>query len=254
MARAATAQYAEFKPIEHIHSLIRTSKQLQKVLRHIEHQPGIVLFTLVSNDLRRELITHCANLSLPCLSILDPILATMAQYLNAPTKPQVAGQYVLNADYFRRMDALHYAMSHDDGQNAGDLHLADVVLLGVSRTSKTPTCIYLAQRGIRAGNIPIIPNIPVPPILYDLQKPLVVGLIATAERIAQIRRHRLLNLNESSVGDYADPRHITQEIMFLKTLCTDHQWPMIDVTRRSVEETAASILNMLTEKIRTSDI
>jgi regulator of PEP synthase PpsR (kinase-PPPase family) len=189
-------------------------------------------------------------MGVPCLSILDPIISILSQYLNATSRPQVAGQHALNTDYFRRIDALNFTMAHDDGQNLEDLDKSDVVILGVSRTSKTPTSIYLAQRGIRTANIPIIPNLPVPQKLLEVQGPLVVGLIASAERIAQIRRHRLLSLKESRSTDYIDPRLITNELMFMKTLCSSKDWPMIDVTRRSVEETAASILNMLAETRR----
>jgi len=250
VAKAAAAQYSDFRPIAHIYALVRTPSQLNRALREIEEQPGIVLFTLINPDIRRHLEQQCESMGVPCLSILDPIISTLSQYLNAASRPQVAGQHALNTDYFRRIDALNFTMAHDDGQNLEDLEKSDVVILGVSRTSKTPTSIYLAQRGIRTANIPIIPNLPVPQKLLELQGPLVVGLIASAERIAQIRRHRLLSLKESRSTDYIDPRLITNELMFMKTLCSSKDWPMIDVTRRSVEETAASILNLLTETRR----
>lgn len=247
VARAATAQYGDYRPIEHIYALIRTSKQLGRVLDQIEQQPGIVLFTIIAQDLRHQLETHCRKLDLPCISILDPVIASLAQYLNAQSTPQVGGQHALNADYFRRMDAVNFAMSHDDGQLADDLHRADVVILGISRTSKTPTSVYLAQRGIRVANIPIVPGVPLPPMLESLTRPLVVGLTASADRIAQIRRHRLLSMNETRPSSYVDPRNITDEILFMKNLCAGHNWPIIDVSRRSVEETAASIINLLAQ-------
>jgi regulator of PEP synthase PpsR (kinase-PPPase family) len=250
VAKAAAAQYSDFRPIAHIYALVRTPSQLNRALREIEEQPGIVLFTLINPDIRRHLEQQCESMGVPCLSILDPIISILSQYLNATSRPQVAGQHALNTDYFRRIDALNFTMAHDDGQNLEDLDKSDVVILGVSRTSKTPTSIYLAQRGIRTANIPIIPNLPVPQKLLEVQGPLVVGLIASAERIAQIRRHRLLSLKESRSTDYIDPRLITNELMFMKTLCSSKDWPMIDVTRRSVEETAASILNMLAETRR----
>lgn len=250
VAKAAAAQYSDFRPIAHIYALVRTPSQLNRALREIEEQPGIVLFTLINPDIRRHLEQQCESMGVPCLSILDPIISILSQYLNATSRPQVAGQHALNTDYFRRIDALNFTMAHDDGQNLEDLDKSDVVILGVSRTSKTPTSIYLAQRGIRTANIPIIPDLPVPQKLLELRGPLVVGLIASAERIAQIRRHRLLSLKESRSTDYIDPRLITNELMFMKTLCSSKDWPMIDVTRRSVEETAASILNMLAETRR----
>lgn len=248
VARAATAHYSDYRAIEHIYALVRTGKQLQRVLQSIEREPGIVLFTIIDKDLRHQLQLQCERLAVPCISILDPVIASLAQYLNAESRPQIGRQHALNAEYFRRIDALNFTMSHDDGQNVEDVSKADVVLLGISRTSKTPTCIYLAQRGVRAANIPIVPKAPLPVQLHLLQGPLIVGLIASAERIAQIRRHRLLTLNETRETEYADPRRITDEIVFMKNLCTELNCPVIDVTRRSVEETAAAIMNLLAEK------
>lgn len=248
VARAAMAQYADYHPLEHIYALVRTSKQLQRVLQEIEKQPGIVMFTIISRDIRRELEDYCQRLSVPCISILDPVISSLAQYLNAESKPQVAGQHTLNAEYFRRIEALNFTMAHDDGHNPEGLDKADVVLIGISRTSKTPTSIYLAQRGVKTANVPIVPGVAPPASLATLSHPLVVGLIASAERIAQIRRHRLLTLNEARETTYADPRHITNEIISMKKLCADHGWPMIDVTRRSVEETAAAVINLLGER------
>lgn len=247
VAKAAAAQYADFRPVAHIYALVRTPTQLNRALREIEEQPGIVLFTLINPELRRHLEQQCELMGVPCLSILDPIISILSQYLNTASRPQVGGQHALNSDYFRRIDAINFTMAHDDGQGLEDLEKADVVILGISRTSKTPTAIYLAQRGIRTANIPIIPRISVPQKLTSLQGPLIVGLIASAERIAQIRRHRLLSLKESRATDYVDPRQITDELLFMKTLCSNHNWPMIDVTRRSVEEIAATILNMLSD-------
>lgn len=250
VAKAAAAQYSDFRPIAHIYALVRTPSQLNRALREIEEQPGIVLFTLINPDMRHHLERQCETMGVPCLSILDPIITILSQYLNAASRPQVAGQHALNSDYFRRIDALNFTMAHDDGQNVEDLDKADVIILGVSRTSKTPTSIYLAQRGVRAANIPIVPGIPVPRKLMEVKVPVIVGLIASADRIAQIRRHRLLSLKESRSTDYIDPRQITDELMIMKNLCSTHDWPMIDVTRRSVEETAASILNMLSDSKR----
>ena len=250
VAKAAAAQYADFRPIAHIYALVRTPSQLNRALREIEAQPGIVLFTLINPDIRKHLEQQCEAMGVPCLSILDPIISILAEYLNATSRPQVGGQHALNSDYFRRIDALNFTMAHDDGQNLDDIGKSDVILLGVSRTSKTPTSIYLAQRGVRTANIPIVPSIPVPRQLFEVEGPLVVGLIASAERIAQIRRHRLLSLKESRSTDYVDPRLITDELMAMKSLCSQNDWPMIDVTRRSVEETAATILNMLSDSKR----
>lgn len=250
VAKAAAAQYADFRPIAHIYALVRTPSQLNRALDEIEEQPGIVLFTLVNEDMRRQLEHRCEAVGVPCLSILDPIISMLSQYLNASSRPQVAGQHVLNSDYFRRIEALNFTMAHDDGQGLEDLEKSDVVILGISRTSKTPTSIYLAQRGVKTANVPIVPKIPVPQKLTTIEGPLIVGLIASAERIAQIRRHRLLSLKEGRATEYIDPRLITDELVFMKTLCSAHDWPVIDVTRRSVEETAAAIMNMMSENKR----
>lgn len=250
VAKAATAQYSAFRPIPHIYALVRTPSQLNRALREIEQEPGIVLFTLINPDIRKHLEQQCEQMGLPCISILDPVIAILAEYLNTPSTPQVGGQHALNSDYFKRIDAINFTMAHDDGQNVEDIERADVIILGVSRTSKTPTSIYLAQRGIRTANIPVVPGIPLPSRLETLSGPLIAGLFASAERIAQIRRHRLLSLKENRSTDYIDPRQITDELLLMKKLCSTHDWPMIDVTRRSVEETAAAILNMLAEHRR----
>lgn len=250
VAKAAAAQYSDFRPIAHIYALVRTPTQLNRALREIEQEPGIVLFTLINPEIRKHLEQHCEALSVPCVSILDPVIALLAQYLNTQSTPQVAGQHALNSDYFKRIDALNFTMAHDDGQSIDDLEKSEVVIVGVSRTSKTPTSIYLAQRGVRTANVPIVPGVATPSKLSTLKGPLIVGLIASAERIAQIRRHRLLSLKEGRSTDYADPRLITNELMFVKTLCSENDWPMIDVTRRSVEETAATILNLLADSRR----
>jgi regulator of PEP synthase PpsR (kinase-PPPase family) len=248
VARAATAYYAGYQPIEHIYTLVRTSKQLDRVIIEVEKQPGIVLFTIADDDLKHEIERRCDALGTPCISILDPVIASLATYLNTKSKPQIGGQHVLNAEYFRRIDALNFTMAHDDGQMTEDLDTADVILLGISRSSKTPTSIYLANRGIKTANIPLVPGVAPPAALMTLTNPLVVGLVASAERIAQIRRHRLLTLNEGRETSYADRKAITEELLAMRKLCASKNWPVIDVTRRSIEETAAAVMNLLSKR------
>ena len=248
VARAATAYYAGYQPIEHIYTLVRTSRQLDRVISEVEKQPGIVLYTIADNTLKQEIERRCESLAIPCISILDPVIASLATYLNANAKPHIGGQHVLNAEYFRRIDALNFTMAHDDGQQTADLDNADVILLGISRSSKTPTSIYLANRGIKTANIPLVPGVAPPAALMTVTNPLVVGLVASAERIAQIRRHRLLTLNEARDTKYADRKEITQEIIDMRKLCASRNWPVIDVTRRSIEETAAAVLNLLSKR------
>jgi regulator of PEP synthase PpsR (kinase-PPPase family) len=251
VGRAAAAQYATVSSIEHVFPLIRNQKQLSHALSEVEANPGIVLYTLVDKDLATQLETHCRELGLPCLSILGPVLGLFQNYLGAETTPRVGGQHTLNADYFRRIDALNFTMLHDDGQHAEDLEQADVILVGVSRTSKTPTSIYLANRGIKTANIPLVPGIDPPPQLETTVQPLVVGLYASPERIVQIRQNRLLTLNAQQTDSaYIDRQAVSEEIATSKRLCAQHGWPSIDVSRRSIEETAAAVIALLQERRR----
>jgi [pyruvate, water dikinase]-phosphate phosphotransferase / [pyruvate, water dikinase] kinase len=251
VARAATAQYTKMSPVEHVYPLVRTQKQLDRALTEIEEAPGIVLYTLLEEDLVKRLEDHCRDLSLPCLSILGPVLQLMRSYLGTETSHRVGAQHTLNAEYFKRIDALNYTMLHDDGQHIEELEQADVVLVGVSRTSKTPTSIYLANRGIKTGNVPLVPGITVPALVEELANPLVVGLYASPERIVQIRQNRLLGLKASQDdGQYVDQKAVAEEIMLSRRLCARHNWPIIDVTRRSIEETAAAVLKLLADRRR----
>src|SRR6202035_4272328 len=155
------AQYATVHPVEHVYPAVRTNKQLDRVLAEIEDEPGVVLYTLLDQDLIGRLEEKCRDLGLPCLSILGPVLRLFQAYLGAESTHKVGAQHMLNAEYFKRIDALNYTMMHDDGQLAEDLETADVVLVGVSRTSKTPTSIYLANRGVKTANVPLVPGTPI---------------------------------------------------------------------------------------------
>ena len=251
VARAAAAQYAKVLPVEHVHPLVRTQKQLDRALADLEESPGIVLYTLLEENLVERLETKCRDLGLPCLSILGPVLHLFQAYLGAETTHKVGAQHTLNAEYFRRIDALNYTMLHDDGQQTDDLEEADVVLVGVSRTSKTPTSIYLANRGVKTANVPLVPGVSLSPNVERLSRPLVVGLFATPERIVQIRQNRLLGLKVDREDDqYIDRQAVTEEIAASRRLCAKHNWPLIDVTRRSIEETAAAVLALLGERRR----
>jgi regulator of PEP synthase PpsR (kinase-PPPase family) len=248
VARAAAAYYADYHPIEHIYALVRTPQQLERVFSEIERQPGIVLFTLTDGALRSQLEDTCGRISIPYISILDPVISGLESYLNAKSRPHVGGQHTLNDEYFRRIDALNFSLLHDDGQHPADLESADVVLVGVSRSSKTPTSIYLAIRGFKTANVPLVPGIPLAPQIFGLERPLVVGLTASADRISQIRQHRLMGISGSRDTSYADRQAIAAELVYAREICTARGWPMIDVTRRSIEETAAAIINLMTER------
>jgi [pyruvate, water dikinase]-phosphate phosphotransferase / [pyruvate, water dikinase] kinase len=245
VARAATALYSGISPIEHVYPLVRSDRQLDRVITEIENEPGIVLYTMVNQDLAERLRSACDEQGCPSLSVLEPVHNLFQSYLGVATTPKAGAQHVLNSDYFRRIDALNFTMLHDDGQMTDNLDQADIVLIGVSRTSKTPTSIYLANRGIKTANIPLVPNVALPSNVPDLRKPLIVGLVASPERIVQIRQNRMLALNaDDKDATYIDRRSVTEEIAQARRLFDRHDWPVIDVTRRSIEETAAAILDL----------
>src|SRR4029077_2894547 len=251
VARAAAAQYASVVPVEHVYPAVRTHKQLDRVFASIEAEPGITLYTLLDEALVERLEAKCTELGLPCRSILGPVLRVFQSYLGTESTHKVGAQHILNAEYFKRIDALNYTMLHDDGQHTDDLESADVVLVGVSRTSKTPTSIYLANRGVKTANVPLVPGASLPPSLETLRSPLVVGLFASPERIVQIRQNRLLGLNVQRDDDqYVDRQAGPQEVEVSRRLCARNNWPLIDVTRRSIEETAAGVIALLSDRRR----
>jgi regulator of PEP synthase PpsR (kinase-PPPase family) len=244
IARAATVQFEGAEPIEHFWSLVHTPTQMAEVIAKIEEEPGVVLYTLVSRDLRDMLEEACRRLQVPSVAVLDPVISVLSNFLGAEISELPGGQHAMDAEYFNRIEAMHFAMSHDDGQLLGELRMADVILVGVSRTSKTPTCIYLANRGIKAGNVPIVPGMELPPELEGVEGPLIVGLTASPKRVVEIRRNRLLSLRQDSETDYVDLDAVKDELTTARKLFGRYQWPVIDVTRRSIEETAAAILNL----------
>ena len=247
VARAVCAQFVDAQAVEHIYGLVRSKKVLARALRQIEENPGPVMYSILDGKLRTELHQICDRLAVPCLSVLDPFVEQMAPYLNVEISGKPGGQHAMDTDYFRRINALNYTIQHDDGQSQNDLDEADIILTGVSRTSKTPTCIYLANRGYRAANVPLVPGLEPPNELLEATQPLVVGLVNSPERLRAIRRSRLLTLNEESETEYIDPDLIRTEIAEARRLFARQQWPVIDVTRRSVEEIASAIINLYHE-------
>ncbi len=242
--RAAAAQFQSSHALEHVYPLIRNRKQLMQVMAAVDGAPGIVLYTVVDRELADIIDATCKEMGLPCVSVLDPIIDLFQSYLGATSRRRSGAQHVMDADYFARIDALNFTMDHDDGQMPADFNDADVVLVGISRTSKTPTSIYLANRGIKTANIPIVPGVPLPDRLMEATKPLVVGLIATVDRISQVRENRVLGTASHNFrpDEYIDRASIAEELKYARSLCTRNNWPMIDVTRRSIEETAAAIV------------
>jgi regulator of PEP synthase PpsR (kinase-PPPase family) len=243
VARAVVAQYEDVSAIEHVYPLVRSMNQLDRVTAEIKAAPGIVLYTLVEPELSERLEECCRTSGSPHLSVLAPVHALMQSYVGAHSTHRPGAQHMLNAEYFKRIDAMNFTLLHDDGQHTDDLEEADIVLVGVSRTSKTPTSIYLANRGVKTANIPLVPGVPLPPNLETLHKPLVVGLIASPERIVQIRQNRLLSLRADDDTAYVDRDAVAEEIAFSRRLCARRGCPLIDVSRRSIEETAAAILD-----------
>lgn len=248
IAKAASVQYQSLRIIEHMHPLVRTQRQLQRVLTDIEREPGIVLYTVVNKALAEELEAHCRALKIPCLAVLQPIMQVFESYLGAPTTPTVAGQHMLDADYFRRIDAMNFTIAHDDGRLPDDLNEADIVVLGISRTSKTPTSLYLAQRGFKTTNLPLVPQVALPPQMLVPHSAFVVCLIANVDRIADVRRNRAVLMADRDLETYVDRDLISAEIAYTRKIAAQHGWPIIDVTRRSIEETATMIIKLMSDR------
>jgi [pyruvate, water dikinase]-phosphate phosphotransferase / [pyruvate, water dikinase] kinase len=248
IARAASVQYGQVRPIEHMHPLVRNQRQLDRTMQQIEDTPGIVLYTVVNKDLSEALEKRCKELKIPCLAVMQPILQVFESYLGAPGTPTVAGQHVLDASYFRRIDALNFTLAHDDGKLPEDVNDADIILLGISRTTKTPTSIYLAQRGYKTANVPIVPMIPLPERLLQPHKAFTVCLIASADRIADVRRNRAALMSDRDLDEYVDRGQIAAEIAYSRKLSARFGWPIIDVTRRSVEETASMVIKLMQDR------
>ena len=244
VARACLVQFEGAEPIEHAWTLIRSRSQIDKVLAGIAKNPGPVLFTMMNEDLRALLLDGCRQIPVPCIPVLDPVIHALAGFLKVEVSGRPGLQHALDDQYFDRIEAMNYALAHDDGQLGAELHKADIILLGVSRTSKTPTCIYLANRGIKAANVPIVPGCPLPPELLEVEGPMIVGLTKDPARLVQVRRNRMRMLSQGDAEtDYTDLTSVREEVAFARRLYAKHSWPVIDVTRRSIEETAAAIMN-----------
>lgn len=246
--RATCAQFDNIMPVEHSYFLVRSARQLERVISEIEAAPGVIMFTLSNMEHRAQLEDACQKMGMPCIAVLDLALDATSRYLGAELNHRVGNPRKLNAEYFKRIDALDFAMYHDDGQQHVDLAEADVILVGVSRTSKTPTSVYLAHRGVKAANVPMVPGVPLPPEVFLKDGPLVVGLLISADRLIHIRRNRLAAMKETRAGSYTDEDEVRREVMDAQKLFEREGWPTIDVSRRSIEETAAAVLNLLTER------
>jgi regulator of PEP synthase PpsR (kinase-PPPase family) len=248
IAKAALAQYDDVETLRHFWPMVRSEAHLERILREIAQNPGLVLFTLVNPETRRTLESRCRAMGLPAIAPLDPVNHALSQLLGQEAKARPGRQHMLDAAYFARVEAIQWTIAHDDGIGAEDWEEGDIVLAGVSRSSKTPTSIYLANRGYKTANIPIVVESPPPAELYKLKNPLVVGLTTSADRLVAIRRNRLLSLNQQPETAYVDQESVSREIAFARRMFADNGWPVIDVTRRSIEETAAAIIQLCNER------
>ncbi len=248
VAKACLVQFEDLQLIEHAWPLVRSEAQMDKVIESIASSPGIVLCTLVNSNLRQILEEGCRKLKLPFIPVLDPVIAALAGHLKASAQGMPGLQHAMNDEYFKRIEAMQFVMTHDDGQCMNAFEDADIVVMGVSRTSKTPVCVYLANRGYKTSNIPVVPDCPLPPELMKSGGPLIVGLTSDPQRLVQIRRNRLRMLNQHEETDYVDLETVIEEVKWARRMYSKNRWPVIDVTRKSVEETAAAIIQLHTKR------
>jgi len=244
MGRAALAQFKNVQAIEHIWTLVRSEDHLTAIEAAIEKHGGVVLFSIADRNLRQQMEAICHRHDIPSVSVLDHVVHTVSKILGEPEQGVIGGQHRMDRAYFDRMEALDFTIQHDDGQAISTVHNADIIIVGVSRSSKTPTSIYLAHRGYKVANYPLVPGVEMPLDDFPHQSMFIVGLIKDARRLVQIRRNRLVAMNEQELTDYADLDKIAEEVASARKLFNKHKWPIIDVTRRSVEETAAAIINL----------
>lgn len=251
LSDACLAQFEDIHPTQRFWPLVRSPKQLERVIRDIQDHPGPVFFTLVEEDLRKELQKACKALDIPCINVLDPIMRGLSSYTGLAGRGVPGLQHRLDKEYFDRIDAIDFALGFDDGQSFEGIEEADIILVGVSRTSKTPTCIYLARQGVRAANIPLAPGIPFPHHVLKLKHPLFVGLTESPDRLIQLRSSRMkVDTRQAGLFEnrYLDPEYVENEVQDARRFFREQGWPVIDVTKRSVEETAAEIMFLLQRK------
>ena len=248
IAKAALAQFDDVEVLRHFWPMVRSETHLERILGEIAQNPGLVIFTLVNPEIRRTLEARCRAIGLPAVAPLDPVNHALSSMLGQEMKARPGRQHMLDAAYFARVDAIQFTIAHDDGVNWENWEEADIVLAGVSRTSKTPTSIYLANRGYKVANIPIVPESPPPATLFALRHPMVVGLTTSPERLIQVRRNRLLALNQQDQTSYVEQEAVQREVAYARRMFADNGWPVIDVTRRSIEETAAAIITLCNER------
>ncbi len=248
MAKAALAQFDGVEVLKHFWPMVRSERHVERILAEIGQHPGPVLFTLLNAEMRAKLESGCHALGIPAIAPLDPVMDALSTVLGQAAQARPGRQHAMDAAYFARVDAIHFTIAHDDGIGWENWERADIILAGVSRTSKTPTSIYLANRGYKVANIPLVVESPPPDLLFRLKHPLVVGLVTSVERLIQVRRNRLLSLNQAPETDYVDSEAVAREVGFARRIFADNGWPVIDMTRRSIEEAAAAIIGLVNER------
>ncbi len=244
LARNAISQLDAVEVERRLWKMVRSLGQVPDILASIGERRGFVVHSISDAPIRRALEDGCYALRTPCLFVLEPLVSTLAEHYGVPVHYRGSARDVMDDDYYRRVEAMKYTLAHDDGLAADYLEEADVVLVGVSRATKTPTCMYLASRGIKAANVPLVPGVPLPDGVLKAKQPLVVGLTINPEHLAKVREGRLKRLHEEQT-DYAELDAVMEEVRDARRLYARQQWPVIDVTQRSIEQTAAYILQML---------
>ncbi len=244
VAKASLAQFPDVTATKHYWPMIRTARHMERIIPEFKDKPGIVMFTLVNKDIEEVLIKACDKNNWPYISVLHGIIRELGHHLGLKSIARPGLQHKMNDEYFERIDAVQYTLMHDDGQCADGLKDADIILVGISRTSKTPTSVYLANKGMKTANVPIIPNQPLPVVLDNLDDKFIVGLINSVDRLVHIRRNRLLSLKENKKTVYVDENAVKQEVHQAQRIMSDRGWPMINVTRRSIEETAGAVMKL----------
>ena len=240
---------AQFQNIEynvHTFSFTRTENQILKILLDAEKNTNaIILYSIVDSNLAKYLANTSSDKKIPCFGVLGDLILSFSKLLNQKASHQPSGQHVLNEEYYKRIEAIQFTMNHDDGNLVKEIEKSDIILLGVSRTSKTPTSIYLANKGYKTANIPLVLDQKIPDDLYTNKISCIIGLVADPERLSDIRRNRVAIMQDQNLKEYTDLDYIKKEVEDSKKLFKKNSWPIIDVTRRSVEETAASILKII---------
>jgi [pyruvate, water dikinase]-phosphate phosphotransferase / [pyruvate, water dikinase] kinase len=248
VARNAVAQLEGVDVDRHLWKMVRNIGLVPDILAEIAKQRGAVLHSVAATDIREALEEGCRHLAVPCLFVLEPFVSRLAEYSGASIRFRTAARDFIDEDYYRRVEAMKYTLAHDDGHASDNLEDADVVLVGVSRATKTPTCMYLASRGIKAANVPVVPGVPLPEGVTKAKAPLVVGLTVQPKVLAQVRSSRLKRLSEDRASAYSETDAVAREVLEARRLCARHGWRMIDVTNRPIENTAAFILELLRKR------